>query len=153
MFVDCSCRVHLESVHAEVHKGSEVVHPVLLSGLRSALAFSDKVFFGYAEVIFLAKPKTEVISHIAQLPDKQAVVEFLRIFVDFPVWFYGKFLGVEFLFCAEVISFLHPLRLKPEQVARNFRLPEMNGIVEDVPLVFPHIRTETEAVSPFWKQV
>ena len=153
MLVDGAGRIHLEAFHAVVQEGRQMVHPMLLPGLRPAFARRDLVFFRDAQVIFLAEPETQVEAHVAQLADEEAVVQFLGILVLDPVRFGGELLEVPFLLRGEIVALLHPLRLQPEHVAGDLGLAEENRIVQDVPLVLAHVGTEAEAVGPFGQDV
>ena len=153
MVVDGAGRVELESLDALVHKGFQVVHPVLLTGSRASFALSDNVFLGNAQIIFLTEPESEVESHRAELADEQPVVHRLRILILKPVGFRGETVVVPFLLGGEIVTFLHPLRLEPEYVARDIDLAEHRRIVQDVELLFAHIRTEAESVRPLREYV
>ena len=142
MFVYRACRVHLETVHAIVHEVFQVIHPVFLPGKGFSHRLCQRIFLRNAQVILDAEPKSHVIAHPMQAADKQTVILFLRIARGIPIGFSRKLLVVPFLLGRKVVTFLHPLRFEPEQVARDARLAEAHGIVQDVELIFQHIRTE-----------
>ena len=81
-------------------------------------------------------------AHGAELADEEPVVQGLRELVLKPVRLRGEPVVVPFLLGREVVTLLHPLRLKPEHVARHIELAEAHGVVEDVELLLLHVRAE-----------
>ena len=153
MIVDCPGRIQLESFYPLIHESGQVVHPVFLAGSVPALAQSHIVLLGDAQVIILAKPEAKVEAHRAQLADEQAVVQLLRMLVVRPVRFRREFVEIPVFLRREIVAFLHPLRLKPEYIARHVGLPEHDGIAQYVPLVLKHVRPEAKPVGPFWQDI
>ncbi len=153
MVVDRAGRVELEALDSLVHERLQVVHPVLLAGKLAARAGRDVVLLLDAEVILFAEPEAEVEAHRAELADKEPVADCLRGLVLLPVWFRRELFVVPFLLGREVVALLHPLRLKPENVARHLELAEAYRVVEDVELVLEHIRSEAESVGPFRQDI
>ena len=151
--VDRSGRIQLESLHTLIHEHGQVIHPMLLAGKLAARALGDDVLLLDAEVILLAEPESEVEAHGAQLADEEAVVHRLRVLILKPVRFRREPVVVPFLLGREVVALLHPLRLKPEHVARHVELAEAHRVVEDVELLLAHVRSEAESVGPFRQDI
>ena len=147
--VDRSGRIQLESLNTLIHEHGQVIHPMLLAGKLAARALGDDVLLLDAEVILLAEPESEVEAHGAQLADEEAVVHRLRVLILKPVRLRREPVVVPFLLGREVVALLHPLRLKPEHVARHVELAEAHRVVEDVELLLAHVRSEAESVGPF----
>ena len=153
MLVNGTGRIHLETFHTIVQEGFQVIHPVLLARLRPAFARRNLILFGNAKVILLAKPQAQMEAHVAQFSNEKTVVQLLGILVLQPVGFRGEFIKIPTLGRREIVSFLHPLRFQPEYVAGNLQLTEEDGIVQDIPLILTHVRTEAQAIGPLGKHV
>ena len=104
-------RVQFESVHPHVHKGGQVVRPMLQSGLRPAFTGCYQIFFYDTVVIFFAQPESQVYAHTAEFPHEQARIELLGHLVLEPVGFGRELVVVPALRGREIVAFLHPLRL------------------------------------------
>ena len=142
VFVDRAGGVQLEAVYAVVHEMGQVVHPVFQPGSVFPGSGGQRVLFGDAQVIFFAQPKPQVIAHPMQAADEEAVVLLLRIAGRIPIGFCREQLIVPFLLSREVIAFLHPLGFEPEEVAGYAHIAEPDGIVQDIELVFEHVRSK-----------
>ena len=153
MLVNGTGRIHLETFHTIVQEGFQVIHPVLLARLRPAFARRNLILFGNAQVILLAKPQAQMEAHVAQFSNEKTVVQLLGILVLQPVGFRGEFIKIPTLGRREIVSFLHPLRFQPEYVAGNLQLTEEDGIVQDIPLILTHVRTEAQAIGPLGKHI
>ena len=81
MIVDCPGRIQLESLHPLIHESGQMIHPVFFARSVPALAQSDFVLLGDAQVVILAKPEAKMEAHRAQLADEQSVVKLLRVLV------------------------------------------------------------------------
>ena len=148
VFVDGAGGIQLESLHAHIHKGLEMVGPVLEAGLGAPFALGDEVFFDNAMVVLFAEPEAKMYSHAVELAYEQAGIVFLGIFFLLPVGFRGETVVVPLLFGGEVVALLHPLRFEPEKIHGDVHLAEVGSVAEDGPLVFAHIGPECESVGP-----
>ena len=148
MGVDGTGRIQFEAHYAHIHKGGQVVGPVLHTGSVPAFADRDEVFLNDTGVVFLAEPQAQFDSHAVELTHEQARIILLGHLVLHPVRFGGEAVVVPLLLGGEIVALGHPLGLQPEKVYRHAHIPEMGGIVEDGPLVFPHVGAEGKAIGP-----
>ena len=63
MFIYCTCRVHLETVHAIIHKIFQMLHPMLLAGKRLSHRFRQRILLRNAQIILDTEPKSHMIPH------------------------------------------------------------------------------------------
>ena len=148
MGVDGAGRIQFEAHHAHVHEGGQVVGPVLHAGSVPAFAHRDEIFLYDTGVIFLAQPQAQLDAHAVEFAHKQAGIVFLGHLVLHPVRFGGEAVVVPLLLGGEVVALGHPLGLQPEKVYRHSHIAEMGGVVQDGPLVFPHVGAEGKTVRP-----
>ena len=92
-------------------------------------------------------------AHAPELAHEQAGIELLGHLVLQPVGLGRELVVIPPLLGGEVVAFLHPLRLQPEEVHGHSHLAEIGGVGKDGPLVFTHVRAECKAIGPLGKHV
>ena len=143
-------RVHLKALHAKVNERLQVVHPVLLTGRGGT---HEGIFLYYGSVVFLADPQPEMIAEGIEFSDEKVGIVLFGILFLTVERFRGELVVIPTLLGREIVVFVHPLGLQPEDIARDVMLPEAYGIRKDIPLVLTHLRAEAETVSPFGEQI
>ena len=63
MFIYCTCRVHLETVHTIIHKIFQMLHPMLLAGKRLSHRLRQRILLRNAQIILDTEPKSHMIPH------------------------------------------------------------------------------------------